>query len=103
MQAIAVLYAYSQIDSVVSSLKNMRDNAELNFSRIFRDAAKIGKSLHGDAFELKQPRVTSRQVHRANIQSSSAEDYFRISIYNELVNYNSQFLKAMVLQVERTA
>ena len=87
MQAVDVLYAYSQVDSAVSSLKRMRENATSTFHTIFVEATKLGKDLHGDDFELKQPRTTHRQVHRDNVPASSPEEYFRITLFNEFVSH----------------
>ena len=87
MQAGDVLYAYKEIKTVLSSLKSMRDTAAVTFSRIFREATSLGKCLHGDDFELKQPRLNARQVHRFNVQTASAEEYFRISLFNEYFSH----------------
>ena len=63
MQAGDVFYAYKEIRTVLSSLKSMRDTAAVTFSSIFREATSLGKCLHGDDFELKQPRLDAPQVH----------------------------------------
>ncbi len=36
---------------------------------------------------MKQPRVSARQTHRDNVPASSAEEYFRITLYNEFVSH----------------
>ena len=36
---------------------------------------------------MKQPRVSARQTHRDNVPVYSAEECFRITLYNELVSY----------------
>ena len=87
MQAIDVFYAYSQVDSIVSSLKRMRENATSIFHKIFLEATKLGKSLHGDDFELKRPRTNHRQVHRDNVAASTPEEYFRIALFNEFLSH----------------
>lgn len=47
----------------------------------------LAKNLHGEEFELQQPRSSSRQVHCANVSVSSAENYFRITLYNEFLSH----------------
>ena len=87
MQAIDVIYAYKELDHVLSSLKSMRSGAESRFGAIFKETTQLAKSLHGEDFELKLPRLSSRQAHRDNVPASSAEEYFRISLYNEFVSH----------------
>ena len=66
----------------------MREEPEREFNRIFRETSKLAKDLHGEEFVLSQPRVNRRQMHRGNIQASTAEEYFRITLYNEF-SYNA--------------
>ena len=58
MQAIDVTYAYRQVTSVVSTLKQMRENASRQFHVLFTETTKLGQQLHGDHFELSNPRIT---------------------------------------------
>ena len=44
-QAIDVFYVYKQVNSVVSTLKGMRDNSDREFHKIFEEATKLGKTL----------------------------------------------------------
>ena len=64
MQALDVMYAYEQLNSVTSALKNMRELSDSEFKRIFQESTTIGKKLHGESFELEQPRVNKHQMHR---------------------------------------
>ena len=41
----------------------------------------------GEDNELKQPRTNKCQVHRSNVPSLCAEDYYRILFYNEFLSY----------------
>ena len=44
----------------------------------------MGKTIS----ELRKPRVVSqRQSHRSNVPTTSAEVYYRISLYNEFVSH----------------
>ena len=83
MQAIDVAYAYQQINSTVRYLKEIRDKSEAEFKKVFDDTTKLGRSLHGELFELKKPRTTGLQTQRSNVDVNSAEDYFRITLFDE--------------------
>ena len=87
MQVLDVLYAYKQVSSVHSSLVSMRERSDTTFSRIFKETTALAKRLHGGDYELKQPRLIARQVHRDNISVQSAEEYFRITLYNEFLSH----------------
>ena len=87
MQAMDVLYAYKEVSSVLSSVVSMRERADTIFSRIFKETTTLAKHLHGEDFELKQPRLNARQVHRANLSVQSAEEYFRITLYNAFLSH----------------
>ena len=84
-RAVDVLSAYKEVESVIAMMRFMRDNSESEFARIFEETTKLGWELHGCEFELSQPRVVGRQSHRSNVDVTSAEDYYRISIYNEFL------------------
>ena len=65
----------------------MRENSQRDFSKIFANANKFSQDLHGSSFTLTRPRINRRQVHRDSIQASSAEEYYRISYYNEFISH----------------
>lgn len=46
MQAIDVIYAYKEIDSVTSALNSMREGSDREFKRIFEETTTLGKQLH---------------------------------------------------------
>lgn len=68
-------------------LKEIRDKSEAEFKKFFDDTTKLGRSLHGELFELKKPRTTGRQTQRSNVDVNSAEDYFRITLFDEFVSH----------------
>ena len=61
-----VVQAYKMVGGVVSTLKSMRSNSVAEFSKQFAKATKLGKQLHGEEFELSQPRFSGRMAHRSN-------------------------------------
>ena len=87
MEALDVIYAYRQVDSVISALRSMREGSDREFKRIFAEITTLGKQLHGEKFELEQPRVNKRQMHRSNIPATTAEEYYRVSLYNEFLSH----------------
>ncbi|MCG8622768.1 MAG: hypothetical protein MJE68_12330 [Proteobacteria bacterium] len=86
-RVLDVLSAYKEVESVISVMKLMRDNSESEFARIFVETTKLGQEHHGSEFELSKPRVAGHQSHRSNIDVTTAEDYYRISHYNEFLSH----------------
>ena len=87
MKAVDVVYAYNIVKKVMSTLKAMRCNSATELKKQFAEATKIGKQLHGDDFQLTMPRLSGRKLHRSNPPSLTAEDYYRISIYDEFLSH----------------
>ena len=54
------------------------------------EATRIGKELHGNAFELSMPRLSGRQIYCSNPPSSTPEDYYRIT----------EFLSQVIVELE---
>ena len=97
MEAGDVLYAYREVQEIISYLKTIRSRSEAEFSQIFAEAAKLEKDLHGEDFELRMPRVNRRQVHCSNVDVSRAKDYFCITIYNEFLSHTISELQSRFL------
>ena len=85
MQAIDVTYANQQVTSVISILKKMREDSSSHFHTLFTETTQLGQQLHGDQFELSTPRTVGWQVHRSNPETSSPEDYFQITLFDEFL------------------
>ena len=86
MQAIDVVCVYKLVKSVVSALKALRMDSTSEFKKQFTEATKLGKQLHGDDFILSKPRLTGCQAHRSTPLSSTAEDYYCITLCNEFLS-----------------
>jgi len=65
----------------------MREIPEREFRQVFPSATKLGKDLHGSSLLLMKPRLTGRQIYRQNVATSTAEDYYRISFYNDFLSH----------------
>ena len=96
LQVIDVFYAYKEVNSVVLTLKGMRNDSDQEFHRIFDETTKLGKSLHGEDYLLSLPRITGCQSYRNNSSVSNPEDYYtcRITLYNE-------FLSQVITELEK--
>ena len=87
LKAIDVVSTYKLVNKVVSRLKSMRTNSVSEFKNQFVEAARIAKKLHGDHFELQTPRISGWKRHRSNPPSSTAEEYYRITLYDEFLSH----------------
>jgi len=58
-----------------------------SLERIYAATTKLWKEVHGDNFELKQPRISGRQTHRNNLQADTPEQYYRITFFNEFLSH----------------
>ena len=75
------------VKRVVVTLKSMRTNSAVEFKKQFSEATKLGKLLHGNEFEITTPRLSGRQAHRSNHPSTTPEEYYRVSLYNEFLSH----------------
>ncbi len=75
------------VSSVTSTLSTMRTNTEIEFHRLLLETKSLGKKLHGDDFDIVKPRLTGRMAHRDNPSTSTAEEYYRIVMYDEFLSH----------------
>ena len=76
-----------EVNQVLSTLKGMRDDSASEFKKLFEEAAKLGQQLNGDQFELSTPRIAGRQAHRSNPTTSTPEEYYRITMFEEFLSH----------------
>ena len=85
-----VVNGYVSATTLTNEVKEIRSNKENEFARIFRDAntmaAEMGK-------EIKVSRVVGRQLLRSNVESNSAEEYWRKVVF-------LHFLDCLINQLE---
>ena len=86
-KAADVVYAYKTVKGVVSTLKSIRANSAVEFKKQFSEATRLGKGLHGNEFEITTSRLSGRQAHRSNHPSTTPEEYYRVSLYNEFLSH----------------
>uniref|UniRef100_A0A8C5QC55 52 kDa repressor of the inhibitor of the protein kinase n=1 Tax=Leptobrachium leishanense TaxID=445787 RepID=A0A8C5QC55_9ANUR len=71
------------LTDTMTTLENMRCNADDIFSTLHMEATELASEL---GVELKLPRVVHRQVHRLNYNVESIDEYFRKSLYIPLLD-----------------
>jgi hypothetical protein len=70
--------AFSYVEKIKCLFEEKRRNSEIEFSNYFKNACQAA-TLVGE--EIKTSRVCGRQTKRANPNTSSPEEWFRITIF----------------------
>ena len=65
----------------------MRRRLTTELTKQFSEVSKLGQLLHGNEFQLTTPRLSGHQAHRSNPLSTTPEEYYRISLYNEFLSH----------------
>jgi len=81
-----IIRALELIIDVEVVLKNMRQEAEMEFQELFRQAEQLAVKLD---IEVKKPRTVGRSVFRANAGAAgqqTCEEYFRQNLFVPLVD-----------------
>ena len=75
-----------EVDTVLSILKDTKSDSVREFRRIFEETSKLGVNLHGEDFDLRKPMINQRQRHRRKVPATTAEDYYRKTLYNDFLS-----------------
>lgn len=67
------------VDTVLHEVHDMRNNMDITFSKIFKKANDLIKSIDNEE-DIKIPRIVGHQKHRSNVITNSPEEYYRITI-----------------------
>jgi len=81
--------ALSDIMVIRCALEELRENADVNFKKMFKDIVEFAAKVD---VEISMPRVCGRQTHRVNINVTDPETYFKISVYLPFLDYIIQAL-----------
>lgn len=76
-------------------LSECRENVSTRFKEVYKSSESIAKTQKVD---LKIPRNCSRQTNRANYQTNSTEEYYKLSIFIPLLDNVINDLKARFSQ-----
>jgi len=71
--------ALDHANHAIETLDRLRKDSEERFQKIFVAAEKM--SLHVFGNKLVVPRTSSKQTHRANPETESVEQYYRVTIF----------------------
>lgn len=83
--------AMEMVNILLTLLKKMRENAELEFHKLFNVAGNIAEEIGS---EIKVPRLAKHQTHRENYENSCAEEYYRRSIFIPFVDHFIHYLES---------
>lgn len=75
------------VSSVISTLNVICTNTITEFQKLFLEARSLGRKLRGDDFGIVRPRPTGRMTHRDSPSTSTAEEYYRIAMYNDFLSH----------------
>ena len=76
--------AYTQVGSVKSDLKAIREQIEVHFSRWYEASIELGKDVD---VEPTVPRIANRQRHRDNVPAATPVKYFQCSLCIPLMDH----------------
>lgn len=93
---IDLFNAVSLAENSIEELNGLRNNATTAFRNIMSETNQIMMELFGT--EVKKPRLTKNQRNRANYQTQTEEEYYKLSIFiplldNVIMQLNERFIK----------
>lgn len=77
-EGIDLTVATERARSVISALEAKRAEADATFNEVFESVKSAAESVGVD---ITMPRVTKRQTHRANVEATNEEEYYRRIIF----------------------
>lgn len=75
---IDLFNALNQVSGVISVFQSIRENVDLKFNNIYKEAKDVAEKLN---IEPKMPRICSSQRNRSNVPSNNIEEYYKKSIF----------------------
>lgn len=76
--------ATENIDAVIEVLQEKRENSKKYFKSIWREAIGLAKKAN---IKLRKPRTCRKQLHRGNIEASSAKEYYRLNVFIPFLDF----------------
>lgn len=76
--------ALSHVDNIKSVFQNIRLHDDAEFQSIYNQASKLANEI---GTTISMPRICNRQTQRSNVSGSSAEEYYRTSIFIPFVDH----------------
>ncbi|KAL4104264.1 hypothetical protein QTP88_019573 [Uroleucon formosanum] len=75
---IDLFNALNQVSNVISVFRSIRENVDLKFNNIYKEAKDVAEKLN---IEPKLRRISSSQRNRSNVPSNNIEEYYKKSIF----------------------
>lgn len=92
-----VLKATQLVEATIQSLQEKRDNSTDTFKELCKQSANLTDEMGTD---IQKPRPTAQQKNRSNIQTESAEDYYRMAVYFPFLDFTISELTARFPKME---
>lgn len=74
-----LISALTQVKQIIIQLEDIRKHVDEEFKKIFENAKRL--ALTNFQVEIKLPRINVAQLYRDNHQTSSIEEYYRVSTF----------------------
>ncbi|KAK4873687.1 hypothetical protein RN001_013047 [Aquatica leii] len=81
---IDVLNSSQLVEATIQSIQEKRDNSTETFKELYNNAAELVEEMGP---EIQMPRTTARQKNRSNVETESAEDYYRMTVYIPFLDF----------------
>ncbi|CAG9822111.1 unnamed protein product [Phaedon cochleariae] len=99
-KSVNLLDVQKHLENLLQIFENNRKDGNECFGSIFTKSMEIANEF---GIEIQQPRIAKRQINRTNIETASAEDYFRISLFIPYMDSLISSLKIRFSEDTRTA
>ena len=94
-----ILVAYEHVSAVQLELELLKTNCEEEFHSWFSEIKSFADNLN---IPVGTPRISSRQVHRANVPADSPETYYRRSVMIPFLDHITTQLQARFGPIHQT-
>lgn len=79
-----VLKATQFVEATIKSVQEKRDNSTDTIEELYNQSAQLAEEV---GTVIQEPRTTARQTNQSNIQTESAEDYYRMTVYIPFLDF----------------
>ena len=94
-----ILVAYEHVSDVLTELELLKINCDEEFHSRFDEIKDFANKL---SIPVTTPRISSRQVHRANVPADSPEVYYRRNVMIPFLDHLSSEMQSRFGPVQQT-
>ena len=76
-RTLDIIEAFQQIEEIKQCYKEIRKNVDAHFHKIYLQAVGMAAAIN---VEPSTPRSCSRQRHRANVETSTTEEWYKLNV-----------------------